>query len=143
MNRMTLRFIDASAILYAVIEPQKPLTEQLREIKINAKNILKRINEGEQVTTSAVHLSEVANILEARKPFSEVANFIIDVMMKDSIQILDVTADDYKTAAILAKRYEVGINDTLAKLLMDRNNIGEIYSFDKHFDTLQVKRITK
>lgn len=143
MNRMSLRFIDASAILYAVIEPQKPLSEQLLEIKSNAKNILKRINEGEQVFTSVVHLSEVSNILEARKPFSEVAEFITDLMMKDSIQIFDVVANDYKTAAILAKRYKVGVNDTLAKLLMDRNDISEIYSFDKHFDTLQVKRITK
>jgi predicted nucleic acid-binding protein len=143
MNRMTERFIDASAILYAVIEPQKPLSEQLMEIKFNAKNILRRINEGEQVTTSVVHLSEVANVLEARKSLSEVANFITDLMMKDSIQIYNVIADDYKTAAILAKRYEVGVNDTLAKLLMDRNEMSEIYSFDKHFDTLQVKRITK
>ncbi len=143
MNRMTIRFIDASAILYAVIEPKKPLSEQLMEIKINAKNILKRINEGEQVITSVVHLSEVSNILEARKSFSEVAKFITDLMMKESIEILDVVADDCKAAAILAKRYEVGVNDTLAKLLMDRNDLGEIYSFDKHFDTLQVKRITE
>lgn len=97
---MRLRFIDASAILYAVVEPQKPLSEQLLEIKSNAKNILKRINEGEQVITSVVHLSEVSNILEARKPFSEVAVFLTDLMMKDSIQILDVVADDYKSAAI-------------------------------------------
>ena len=143
MNRMNIRFIDASAILYAVIEPQKPLSEQVMEIKSNTKNILKRINEGEQVITSVVHLSEVSNILEARKSFSEVAKFITDFMMKDSIQILDAVADDYRTAAILAKRYEVGVNDTLAKLLMDRNDIDEIYSFDKHFDNLQIKRITK
>ena len=143
MNKVDTRFIDASAILYAVIEPKKPLSKQLLKMKLNAKNILKRINEGEQVITSVVHLSEVSNILEAIKPFSEVANFITDLMMKDSIQVLDVAADDYKTAAFLAKRYEVGVNDTLAKLLMDSNNIGEIYSFDKHFDSLQVKRITQ
>ncbi|MHA1443769.1 MAG: type II toxin-antitoxin system VapC family toxin [Candidatus Hodarchaeales archaeon] len=140
---MTLRFIDASAILYAVIEPKKPLSKQLMKMKFNAKNILKRINAGEQVVTSVVHLSEVSNILEALKPFSEVATFITDLMLKDSIQILDVSANDYKTAAFLAKRYEVGVNDTLAKLLMDSNNIGEIYSFDKHFDSLRVKRITQ
>lgn len=143
MNRMKLRFIDASAILYAVIEPKKPLSKQLTNLKSNAKNILKRINEGEQVITSVVHLSEVSNILEAIKPFSEVANFIADLMLKNSVQVLDVTADDYKTAAILAKRYEVGVNDTLAKILMSSNDVEEIYSFDKHFDNLQVKRISQ
>lgn len=140
---MKLRFIDASAILYAVIEPKKPLSKQLTNLKSNAKNILKRINEGEQVITSVVHLSEVSNILEAIKPFSEVANFIADLMLKNSVQVLDVTADDYKTAAILAKRYEVGVNDTLAKILMSSNDVEEIYSFDKHFDNLQVKRISQ
>ena len=143
MNRMKLRFIDASAILYAVIEPKKPLSKQLTNLKSNAKNILKRINEGEQVITSVVHLSEVSNILEAIKPFSEVANFIADLMLKNSVQVLDVTADDYKTAAILAKRYEVGVNDTLEKILMSSIDVDEIYSFDKHFDNLQVKRISQ
>ena len=82
---MKLRFIDASAILYAVIEPKKPLSKQLTNLKSNAKNILKRINEGEQVITSVVHLSEVSNILEAIKPFSEVANFIADLMLLQMI----------------------------------------------------------
>lgn len=55
-------------------------------------------------------------------------------MLKESLLVLNVTKSEYQAAAVLAKRYKVGINDALAKILMEQNDITEIYSFDKHFD---------
>ena len=138
---MKPRFIDASTFLYAVLEPIQELPEHLERIKSIAREIIIRVDEGENVVTSVVHLSEVANILESRKSFSESSQFIYDLLTKESIMVLDVTHSDYQGATVLAQRYKVGINDSLAKILMDRLNLTEIYSFDKHFDTFNLKRI--
>jgi predicted nucleic acid-binding protein len=134
--------MDASIVLYAVLKTKKPLPNNLQAMKQNATNIFKRINSGEPVVSSVVHFSEISNILEARCPLEEVTQIIVDLLLKESIVIYDVSKNDYLNAAILAQRYKVGINDALAKLLMDRHNISEIYSFDKHFDNFTLKRIT-
>lgn len=138
---MDRRFLDASPVLYAVLKPKKKLPKKIVELKIQASQILKRINEGELVVTSVIHLSEIANILETRKTFEEVSQFMIDLYMKNSILILGVTAEEYRNASILANKYRVGVNDTLAKIIMEKNGITEIYSFDKHFDSLNVIRV--
>ena len=138
---MNFRFIDASTFLYAVLEPIQELPEPLQRIKSIAREIITRVDKGENVVTSVVHLSEVANILESRKSFTEASQFIYDLLTKESITVLDVTHTDYQGATVLAQRYKVGINDSLAKILMDRLNITEIYSFDKHFDNFNLKRV--
>ncbi len=138
---MNFRFIDASTFLYGVLEPIQELPEPLQRIKSIAREIITRVDKGENVVTSVVHLSEVANILESRKSFTEASQFIYDLLTKESITVLDVTHTDYQGAAVLAQRYKVGINDSLAKILMDRLNITEIYSFDKHFDNFNLKRV--
>ena len=136
---MKLRFIDESTFLYAVLKPIPELPEHLQKIKSVAREIITRVNKGENVVTSVVHLSEVANILESRKSFIEASQFIYDLLTKESIIILDVTHSDYQGATVLAQRYKVGINDSLAKILMDRLNITEIYSFNKYFDNFDLK----
>jgi len=60
-----LRFIDASVFLYAFLKPKRRVSEDVLELKENAKRILSRIEEGEEVVTTVVHLSEIANILES------------------------------------------------------------------------------
>ncbi|MFW9856662.1 MAG: type II toxin-antitoxin system VapC family toxin [Candidatus Thorarchaeota archaeon] len=140
---MNLRFIDASTFLYAVLEPIQELPEHLRKMKSEAREIITRVDKGEEVVTSVVHLSEVASVLETRKSFSEAAQFIYDLLAKETIRVLDVTHSDYQGAAVLAQRYKVGINDSLAKILMDRLKVKEIYSFDKHFDNFSFNRIMK
>ena len=40
------------------------------------------------------------------------------------------------------KEKEVGLSDAMAYVIMIDNNVREIYSFDRDFDRLNVKRIT-
>lgn len=112
-------------------------------MKINAKAIVARINAGESTVTSVVHLSEVANILEARIILSQVRSIIEALILKESLNVLGVTQTQYQNAVIISKTHNVGLNDALAKLLMDEVKISEIYSFDKHFDTIGMTRITE
>ncbi len=59
-----MKFADANVFIYAILKPRRELSEKELEIKSRAKAILARINEGEEVFTTVVHLSEVANVLE-------------------------------------------------------------------------------
>ena len=58
-----MRFIDANLFIYAVLKP-KSLPAAVLQKKTAAKEIFLRVNDGEPVLTTTVHLSEVANVLE-------------------------------------------------------------------------------
>ena len=138
-----MRFVDASVFIYAYLTPKKALPANLKRMKDNAKTIVTRINAGEPTVTSVVHLSEVANILEARIPLSQARSILETLVLKDSLRLLGVTPAQYQNAIVISETYNVEINDALAKLLMDAATISEIYSLDKHFDTLGMTRITE
>ncbi len=109
--------------------------------KKRAKTIFKRINEGEKVVTTVVHLSEVANILEDAENLAFALRFVISMLRKDTIQMEAVTAEDYLLAASLAREKKISVNDAVAVIKMDRLGINEIYSFDAHFDHTSKQRI--
>ena len=66
-----MRFVDASVFVHAFIKPRRELKEHEIRIKEAAKEIVKRINEGEKVAISTVHLSEIANLLEHYMPIDD------------------------------------------------------------------------
>ena len=49
-----------------------------------------------------------------------------------------VSAEDYLESAVLAGEKGVSVNDALAYLVMRRRGVREIYTFDKHFEKLDV-----
>jgi hypothetical protein len=59
-----MRFVDTNVFIYAVLSPKTSIPEHIKKKKETARQIFLRINNGEMVTTSTVHLSEVANVLE-------------------------------------------------------------------------------
>ena len=59
-----MRFVDASVFVYAFLKPRRELTPREAEAKERAKNIVRRINEGERVGITVAQLVEVANVLE-------------------------------------------------------------------------------
>ena len=139
-----MRFIDGSTFLYAFLKPRRPLPRKVAEIKANAQSILRRVNEGEDVLTSVVHVSEVANILEARIAFSDSRPIIGDIVDKSSVEVVDVTRDLYIASIQTADVHDISINDALALNIMKGREIDEIYSFDKHFDNIhEIRRLTR
>lgn len=140
---MTRRFIDASVFIYAYLKPKRVLTPELLRLKENAQSILGRINEGEPVTTSLVHISEIANILEARMPLKDGLDVLTDLMTVENLQIIQPTVEQYRSAIEEAKAASVGVNDALAYSLMKEEKMNEIYSFDLDFDKMRgVTRLT-
>lgn len=139
-----MRFIDASVFLYAYLKPKKELLGKLRKMKERAKGIVKRVDEGEKVVTTIVHLSEIANIIESKASLMKSIKVVLSILNKPNIIIMDVTKSAYLEAAKCAELYGVGVNDALAYITMRNLKIREIYSFDTDFDKLKdIERLTK
>ena len=136
-----MRFVDANVFIYAVLKPRRKLNEREQRIKDSAKKIFDRINRGEEVVTTVLHLSEVANVLEDAVNLSFSVSFIRDILLKDNINVEDVSQEDYLESVVLAEERKVSLNDALAYIVMKRKGIEEIYTFDKHFGNLDVKLI--
>jgi hypothetical protein len=141
---LVLAFVDANVFLYAFLKPKRKLQENEEEIKDAAKSIVTRINNGEQVVTSVVHLSEICNILEDFLPVKEALELARSLLFLESVVIKEVSEEDYLKAFTIAEDEEIGANDALAYVLMKEEKINRIYSFDKHFDSLKdIQRITE
>lgn len=139
-----MRFIDSSVFLYAFLKPKRRLEPGLLELKQRAKEIIKRVNDGEKVVTTVVHLSEVANILEARENLERATQIVKGLLSKGSIKILGVSRGMYEKAVELAMERGLGINDSLAVLVMEKLGLREIYSFDRDFDKVGgIKRLVE
>ncbi len=139
-----MRFIDSSVFLYAYLKPRKRAPKSIIALKEKAKEIIKRINSGEEVATSIVHLSEIANILEARGNIMVSLEIVEAILSKDNIHIYPVDLVDYTEALEVARKYVIGLNDAVAVLLMKRYGIKEIYSYDKDFDKIEwITRLTQ
>lgn len=134
-----MRFIDANVFLYALLKPKPDLPEEVLERKARAMKILRRIEDGEEVATSVVHLSEVANIIEAKVNLSTALAFIEELLTAGNVYILPVTPEDYLKATLVASEKRISVNDALAYLKMKELDINEIYTFDKHFLNLDVR----
>ena len=67
----TMRFLDANVFIYAYYKSKRELSDKQKEMKEHAKEIIKRINEGEDVITTVIHLSEVSNILKKALGFDD------------------------------------------------------------------------
>jgi hypothetical protein len=137
-----MRFVDASVFLYAYLKPKRPIPTGVAEMKRRAREIVARISAGERASTSLIHLSEVANILEAVMSLNESREIISDLVSSETIEVLEITKRDFLGAVDIAEESTVGVNDAVACVLMRSNGISEIYSFDSDFDRIHdIKRV--
>ncbi len=137
-----VRFLDSSVFLHAYLKPERRLSPDERRVKDAASRILQRIEEGEEVATSVVHVSETVNIVETRLGLEKAIELLENALASENLSILTVSRGSYEGALAIASRYGVSPNDALAALLAKDMNITEVYSFDKHFDNIPfVKRV--
>lgn len=131
-----MRFIDSNVFIHALLKPRRQLSPLELQLKTDAKNILTRVEEGEKVMTTTSHITEVANILEARTSLEQASSTIISIVNTPSIEILPVNVIHVKTAVSTSHRNRIGYNDCLAYVTMNENRVHEIYTFDKDYDRL-------
>ncbi len=112
-------------------------------MKEAAKKIVARISAGERVITSVVHFSEVCNILEDYLPLEEAIVLEKGLLLRENLLIGEVTQEDYLIAVSMAEDCHVGANDALAYVLMKKEDLKIIYSFNRDFEVFaDVQRIT-
>jgi predicted nucleic acid-binding protein len=137
------RYLDSSVYLHAYLKTKRKLSMEESEIKSKAVRILERVDGGEPVAISVVHISEILNIVEARLGVQKAQEILEAILAMENISIIDVTRRDYEEALVLSHRYGVGPNDALAATLCRTRMMTEAYSFDKHFDNFTwLKRVT-
>lgn len=98
---------------------------------------MKRIEDGELVATTVVHLSEVINIMEAGLGIKESLGFLAWIVTSENVKVYSVSKSNYEAALLLAGEKEISANDALAYLFMKAYELNEIYTFDKHFQKLE------
>ena len=133
-----MRFVDASVFLHTYLRPARtPLPPEIETMKDKARRIVRRISEGEQVATSLVHISEISNILEARAGLQIALDILSGLFTLPNLVVLEPSTDSYQSALDESRSHAVGVNAALASILMKREEISEIYSFDRDYDRLK------
>ncbi|HSV50458.1 MAG TPA: type II toxin-antitoxin system VapC family toxin [Candidatus Acidoferrales bacterium] len=127
-------FVDANVFIFAFLKTKRQLQPSEQKLKEAAKKIVARISNGEKVVTSVVHFSEVCNIIEEHLPFDQAVLLEKGLLYRENMLILEVTQEDYMQAVSISETSHAGANDALAYVLMQKENIKTIYSFDKDFD---------
>lgn len=126
-------FLDANVFIYAFFLPERELKAEEKELKAQSRTIIERIEQGTDVLSSVVHLSEIANVLATCFEPKDLSDLLISFWSKDNVRIADVTAEDYLLACELNKEKNVQINDCLAAHLMQTYGVEKIYTFDADF----------
>lgn len=137
-----MRFVDASVFVHAFLKPKRELKPHEMKIKESAKKIVKRINDGEEVGVTVVQVSEIANLLESYLPLNEALRVEKFLLLAGNVKVFDVTKRDCLKALKIVKEKNVGLCDAIAYVIMMKNGVNEIYSFDSDFDKLNVRRVT-
>ena len=135
--RMPQRFVDASVFVHAYIRPRRQLRPHERQIKAHARSIVRRINDGEDVVTSCVHLLEIANLLENWMPLEDAREILSSLAARGNVEVLPVERRDLLAALAVGADANVGASDALAAVLMRAGGIAEVYSFDRDFDRFE------
>ncbi len=139
---MSLAYVDSNVFVYAFLKTKRALQPHEVKIKEAAKKIVSRINEGEKVATSVVHFSEVCNILDDYLPIGEALLIEKGLLFRENILVCEVSKDDYLKAISVTENQQVEVNDALAYVLMKKEAIQTVYSFDKDFDAFaDIRRI--
>ena len=141
---MARRFVDASVFVHAYLRPRREQKAHERQIKARAREIVTRINEGEDVVTSVVHVAEVANLLEEWLPLTDAREVLRGVCTRETVEVVAADRRDLLEALAVGGETGVGTTDALAAVLMRAHGVREIYSFDADFDRIpDLRRVSQ
>ncbi|MCS7364609.1 MAG: type II toxin-antitoxin system VapC family toxin [archaeon GB-1867-035] len=136
------RFLDSSAYLHAYLKPKRKLTKEEMEIKRRSIEILRRIDEGEKVLTTVIHIAEIINIIESKQGLNKALHLLETLLALENMKIIGINREDYEYALSIADKLKISPNDALAALSCRKYGIKEVYSFDKHYDNIPwIKRV--
>jgi len=112
-------------------------------VKQSGAEIIGRVEKGEEVVTSVVHVAGTLNIVEARLGPQEALKFLENILTMGNLKIERVTRESFESAMAIASKFSVSASDALAFLVSRKVGAKAVYSFDRHFDNLpELQRIS-
>ena len=84
---------------------------------------------------------QIANLLESYLPLNEALKVEEFLLLARNVNVFDVTKRDSLKALKISRERNIGLSDAIAYVVMMKNGVNEIYSFDGDFDKLNVKRV--
>ena len=126
-----MRFVDANVFIYVLVKSPK------KDYDIS-RNILKRIEDGEETATSLAIIQEVVDWLEYNNRRQEVRSFLTAVNSYLAMDKLNITWDDLLTALDDVDEYNIDFVDAVTLQTMKKNKIHEIYSNDYDFNRVKM-----
>ncbi len=136
-----MKFLDSNVVVYAFFVPRRRLSPQEQQLKEKSRRIIEKIDAGEKIALSVVHLSEIANILRTCFSAPDLLALFESFYTKENVTIVDVNQSEYLEAIHLSKSLDGKINDCLAAVLMRKMGITAIYTFDTDFTRFSQMKI--
>lgn len=128
------RFVDTNVFIYSVTGHPR--------FGEDARRILERIEEGEEVVTTTLVLCEVLWVLEAMGRQGDVKSTLEKVLSFKSLEVVGFDADDLLVGANNMELYGVDFNDGLNVAVITRIGVSEVYSNDlKHLGKMDFLRL--
>ncbi len=121
-----MRFVDSNIFIY-VLDRHPSLGD-------TAKKVLKRIEGGEEATTSTLVVEEVCAYLTRRKRRDEIPGFIEALRAYGFLLKRPYLFEDLITAKEAMRVHGIDWDDLVMVAQMEREGIDEIYSNDSDFD---------
>ncbi|MBS7656269.1 type II toxin-antitoxin system VapC family toxin [Candidatus Bathyarchaeota archaeon] len=132
-----MRFIDSNVFIYHLA------ADPIYGVK--AKNILKRIEEGEQAATSTLVITQVCSYLKWKKEADVIPVFLSLLKKLTSLNKIETLTLDFEEAKTIQLKLNLPWDiwdDLVIAAQMKRLGITEIYSNDEDFDKISwIKRI--
>ena len=124
-----MRFVDSNIFIYVATDHPK--------FGPTSQNILKRIEEGEEATTSTLTLCEVAWVFEAMGRQGDIKSTLEKMLSYSVLHVEPFDADDLIVGANLMATHRLDFNDAVNVAIMERLGISEAYTNDeKHLGKL-------
>lgn len=123
------RFVDTNIFIYALTAHPK--------FGQTAKDILERIENGEEAITSTLVLCEVAWVLEAMGRQSNIKPTLEKIISYSTLRVIQVSQDDLLIGATNMDKEKLDFNDGVNLALMMQTGVSEVYTNDqKHLGKL-------
>jgi predicted nucleic acid-binding protein len=124
-----MRFVDSKIFIYVATDHPK--------FGQTSKNILKRIEEGEEAITSTLTLCEVAWVFEAMGRQGDIKPTLEKMLSYSVLHVEPFDTDDLIVGANLMATHRLDFNDAINVAIMERLGINEAYTNDeKHLGRL-------
>jgi len=117
------RFIDTNIFIYSA-------TDHPKFGKIS-RNILTRLESGEECVTSTLVFCEISWVLQAMGKQSFVKPTLEKILSYKSLSVLPFYSDDLLAGANNMITYGIDFNDGVNVSIMSKSGINEVYSNDK------------